>query len=178
MPTKDHGSAKPPSYKKVAIVGLFAALALVLGFIESMIPPIAFLPPGVKIGLSNVVVMFAAIWLGSASALFIAIIKAAFSLLLRGYLAAILSFCGGIFSVLVISLLLLKPKWFGLLGISVAGAVMHNFAQLLAVGIITASPAFAYYSPVLLLSGILMGTITALLLKLLLPLLLRAKALI
>ena len=159
----------------VPYVGILAALALILGLVESILPPIPGMPPGVKLGLSNIVVLFCADALGLVPALCIALIKGLFALLLRGALSGLLSLCGGIFSVLVICLVLRFPKRFGLLGASMAGAVTHNFMQLLAVTLLTASPALSAYLPLLLVSGVVMGFITALILCCLLPLLQKAK---
>ena len=60
---------------RVAFTGLLAALALSFSFLEGLIPPIPVLPPGAKLGLSNIVVLYAAGSLGLPAALFLACLK-------------------------------------------------------------------------------------------------------
>ena len=71
----------------VALTGLLAALALALSFLEGLLPPLPFLPPGAKLGLSNIVTMYAAGTLGLPYAVFLALLKGGFALLTRGAVA-------------------------------------------------------------------------------------------
>lgn len=154
----------------ITLIGLLAALALALSFVEGLIPTAGLLPPGVKLGLSNIITMFAAFSLGFPAAAGVALIKAAFALLTRGGMAGLLSLVGGMLSAGVISfeVLLDKKRKMGFLGVSISGALFHNFGQLTAVTLITSAAALAY-APVLLISAVISGTVTALLLKALWP---------
>ena len=69
---------KSPS-KKIAVLGILSAQALVLSVLENFIPALPYLPPGTKPGLSNIVTMFAVAELGLPSALAIAFIKSLFA---------------------------------------------------------------------------------------------------
>ena len=98
-------SMKQKTYK-IALMGLLAATAMVLSYLESMLPT-AFLPPGAKPGFSNLANMFAAAVLGLPSALTIAVLKACFAGLMRGGTSFFMSLCGGVLSTFVMWLLLI-----------------------------------------------------------------------
>ena len=78
-----------------ALSGLLAALALTLSLLEGMLPPLPGMPPGAKLGLSNVVMMYAAGTLGLPFAMALAVIKGGFALLTRGVTAGAMRFSGG-----------------------------------------------------------------------------------
>lgn len=152
---------------RVAFTGLLAALALSFSFLEGLIPPIPALPPGAKLGLSNIVVLYAAGSLGLPAALFLACLKGGFALLTRGVTAGLLSISGGVLSALVMWLLLQKTRA-SLSLVGVCGALSHNAAQLCAAWLLT-SAAVVFYLPFLVLFGVLTGLLTGLVLKLTLP---------
>ena len=152
---------------RVAFTGLLAALALSFSFLEGLIPPIPVLPPGAKLGLSNIVVLYAAGSLGLPAALFLACLKGGFALLTRGVTAGLLSISGGVLSALVMWLLLQKTRA-SLSLVGVCGALSHNAAQLCAAWLLT-SAAVVFYLPFLVLFGALTGLLTGLVLKLTLP---------
>ena len=151
---------------RVAFTGLLAALALSFSFLEGLIPPIPVLPPGAKLGLSNIVVLYAGS-LGLPAALFLACLKGGFALLTRGVTAGLLSISGGVLSALVMWLLLQKTRA-SLSLVGVCGALSHNAAQLCAAWLLT-SAAVVFYLPFLVLFGVLTGLLTGLVLKLTLP---------
>ncbi len=160
------------STRKVALLGLLGAQALVLSFLENLIPPIPGLPPGAKLGLSNIVTMFTASTMGFSNAIYITIIKSLFVGATRGVTAFFMSFVGGILSTIVMSLLLnIKSKPFGILGIAVASAVAHNLGQLIVATVISGTAMFTSYAPFLLLFALVSGCITGSILKVLLPVL-------
>ena len=149
---------------RVALTGLLAALALALSFLEGLLPPLPMMPPGAKLGLSNIASMYAAGTLGLPSALFLAVFKGLFALTTRGGMAGIMSLSGGIFSTLVMWLLLKKARAsLGVVG--VCGALAHNAAQLCAAYFLT-STSVLFYVPFLLVFGVLTGLLTGLVLKL------------
>ena len=73
----------------------WAALAIVLSALENLIPPLPMMPPGAKLGLSNIVTMFAAGTFGLIPALAIALLKALFAGATRGVTALLMSLAGG-----------------------------------------------------------------------------------
>ena len=153
-----------PSPGRVAFTGLLAALAIALSFLEGLLPPLPLLPPGAKLGLSNLATMCAAQCLGLPSALFLAVFKGLFALFIRGGMAGLMSLSGGVISTVVMWLLLKKANAsLGVVG--VCGALAHNAAQLCAAYFLT-STSVLFYVPFLLVFGVLTGLLTGLVLKL------------
>lgn len=156
--------------KRLALMGLLFALAMALSFLESLLPALPMLPPGIRLGLSNIVTMYALFVLGPVSGYTIAILKALFVLLTRGAVAAAMSAAGGVFSVTIMLLLSLLPgiKEQYLL-LSVFGGAAHNIGQLVMARFIINNQHVWYYFPVLLVAGLLMGAITGMALRVVLP---------
>lgn len=165
---------KPVNIRRIALLGMLFALAIVLSLVESMLP-IPLPIPGIRLGLSNIVVMFALFNLQKRDALVIAVLKAAFVLMTRGTIAGILSLSGGLVALGVMTLLLvlMRDKTTYLL-ISIAGAIFHNIGQIAAASVILET-ALWIYLPVLLLSGIVTGFATSIILKLTAPVFLRLR---
>ena len=133
-----------------------AALALVLGYVESLIPTGI---PGVKLGLGNLVVLAAMYAISVRGAAAVAAVKIVLGGLLFGSFAGLLySLAGGAASFLVM-LLLKKSERFGLVGVSAAGGVVHNIAQLAVACAILGGIKLAYMLPLLLVSGVAAGLI-------------------
>lgn len=157
--------------KKIALTGILSAQALALSFLESLIPAVAGFPPGAKPGFSNVVVMFSAATLGIPQTVAIALIKALFAGLTRGFTAFFMSLSGGLLSTAAALILLRAPKIrFGYIGIGILCAVCHNIGQLCAASIISGTPRlFISYGPFLLLAALLTGFLTGTVLKYVMP---------
>lgn len=156
--------------QRICRVGLMASLAIVLALIEGMLPAIPLLPPGVKLGLSNVVTMYCLVFLGKREGLCVGLIKSLFVLLLRGMTAFFLSLTGGVFSIAVMSMLIWRcGEGLSLFLVSAAGAIAHNLGQLLAAALLLKSVYTLYLWPLLVLSGLVMGMVTGILLKVTLP---------
>ncbi|MEG2770215.1 MAG: Gx transporter family protein [Oscillospiraceae bacterium] len=154
--------------QKVSYTGLLFALACVLSLVENVIT----LPmmPGVKLGLANIVVMYAAFFLGRGQAFCLVILKSLFNLLTRGPVAGATSLCGGLFSLAIILLVAyLTKKKASYFILSILGAVFHNLGQLFVARIMLTNAVTWLYLPVLLISGIIMGSITSFSLKLVIP---------
>ena len=155
--------------RRIALSGLLFALAMALSFMEGTLT-IPGLLPGMKLGLANIVVMYALFFMGPRQALVLDVLKALFVFLVSGFTAGLLSRCGGLLSLLVMwvlyYLLPVRPTWFIL---SVCGALAHNIGQLLGAGVIISSSLSFYYAPVMLVLGLVMGALTSITLKALLP---------
>ena len=160
---------KQSKAKQVALSGMLFALAMALSFAEGTLT-IPGLLPGMKLGLANVVVMYALLFMGAKQALTLDLLKALFVFLVSGPTAGFLSLCGGLLSLLVMwalyDLLPLRPTWFIL---SVCGALAHNVGQLIGAGFLLSSARSWYYAPVMLVVGLGVGGLTALILRALLP---------
>lgn len=144
--------------QKVAIRGVLVALAMVLSFIESMIPPVVAVP-GVKLGLTNLVVLMALYRLGERDAIIINAIRIVLVSITFGNMATFLySIAGGAFSAIVM-ILLKRINRFSMIMVSVTGGVSHNVGQICVAMILLRSKALVYYLPMLWMSGIVAGVI-------------------
>lgn len=154
--------------KQVALSALLFALAMALSLLEGMIV-LPGLLPGMKPGLANIVVMYALFFMGWQQALALDVLKAFFVFLVGGPTAGFLSLCGGLTSLLVMCLLRAmphRPTWFIL---SASGALAHNFGQLVGACFVIGTAMTLYYAPVLLVFGLIMGSITSMVLRAVLP---------
>lgn len=154
--------------RKLTTLSICAALAMILSFIESQIPPFVAVP-GVKIGLANTVSLFLLYAYGAREAAAVSFIRVCLSALLFGSpVSFIYSLSGAVLSLLGM-ILLKKIPIFTPLTVSVSGAVLHNAAQIAVACLIMENAAIAYYLPALIisgtLSGVAIGALAALLLK-------------
>lgn len=142
--------------KKIAGIGMMIALAFVLSYIESLIP-FSFGIPGIKLGLSNLVVMVSLYQFSTKTAFGISVVRILLAGLTFGSLYSMLySLAGGLFS-FVIMALLKKTKCFSVYGVSMAGGICHNIGQIAVASLILQTGLLVYYLPFLLVSGILAG---------------------
>jgi len=154
----------------LVLTGLIFAAAVVLAMVENMLPPLPIAVPGVKFGLSNIAVMYALFFLGVKQAYSIAVLKAVFVIVTRGFIAGVLSFSGGILSLTIMLLLLLIFKEsISYLIISIMGAVFHNIGQFIVIVVIFSGMNIWAYFPVLIIAGIIAGIVTSTLLKFIIP---------
>ena len=151
--------------KKIAQGGLLVAIALVLSLVEKMFPLQAVVPiPGIKLGLANVVTLFALTLLGTQAALTILLCRVTLASVFMGSITGFLfSLFGGLLALLVMRLLLLREdRWFSLVGVSIGGAAAHNIGQIGAAILTLGTLNVAAYLPLLLVSSIPMGWVTGL----------------
>jgi len=154
----------------MVLTALIFAAALVLSIVESTLPPLPIAVPGVKFGLSNIAVMYALFFLGKKQAYTIAVLKTLFVFVTRGFVAACLSFAGGILSITIMILLLyIFREKVTYLVISIFGAVFHNIGQFIVIALLYTGMNMIAYLPVLLVSGLIAGIVTSTLLKFILP---------
>lgn len=151
--------------KTLAKTALLAALSIIFGYIEHLLPlPIPVY--GAKIGISNIVIMTSLYLLPGALSWGILLIKVfVSSLLFSGFSAFLYSLSGGVLSLIIMQLLKRNGK-FGIIGISVAGAVSHNIGQLICARLILSSLNVWVYLPMLIFIGIISGIIIGVLAEL------------
>lgn len=152
----------------VASVGILAALAVALSFLEGLIPPLPMMPPGAKLGFSNIVVMFSAGVCGAVPTLLTVLVKSGFVLLTGGVTAGFLSLLGGVLSASVM-LMLMKNKKISLFAVGILSAISHNIGQLIGTLILFRSLSVLYYTPFLIVFGIVFGGLTGTLFKITFP---------
>ncbi len=146
--------------RKTALYGLLVALAFIFSYIESLLPTLGI--PGVKLGLANLVVVVTLYILHPRDALAIACLRIVLAGFTFGSLSGMLySLSGGLVSFAVMWLLRRTDR-FSVLGVSVAGGVSHNLAQLAVAAVVLHTAPLVWYLPVLLVSGMLTGEIIGL----------------
>lgn len=153
------------------LTALLFAAALVLALVEGALPPLPVPAPGVRLGLSNIAVMYTLLFVGAWPALCIAVLKAGFVLLLRGTaVGALLSLAGGVLSVCgMLALKALSRGRCSVFLLSLCGAVLHNVGQYAAISLLYTGVSMAPYLPVLLVAGLCTGLFTSVLLRAVLP---------
>ena len=145
--------------RELTLCAVLAALALALSYMESFFPLALIVPlPGVKLGLANIVTLYALYAIGFPSALAILLVRCTLGALFAGTASALL-----------VMALLSGAKKLSIFGVSIAGAAAHNCGQVCAALITLGSTAPLYYLPFLLLvslfTGALSGLITAFLFR-------------
>ena len=146
---------------KVAYLGVFLGLALVCSYVESLIP-FYFGIPGVKLGLTNIVIVLMLYCVGAKEAFTISVLRVVLAGFLFGNMFSILySLAGGILSFGVMYLLM-RTKKLGLLPISICGGLFHNIGQLAVAAFVVENYRIVYYLPVLLIAGAVTGLLIGL----------------
>lgn len=148
--------------KKVAFLGMFIALALVLGWLESLVPIMPMIP-GVKLGLANVVTLLVLYRFGWKEASCVSLLRVGLSSVLFGNLSVFLYSLAGAFLSLLTMFLLKKTDKFSLISVSVAGGIMHNAGQLITAVFLIENPVILYYFPILAIAGVVSGVFIGLL---------------
>lgn len=144
--------------KKTAYMGIFLALALICSYIETLIPFHIGIP-GVKLGLTNIVIVWALYLLGAKEALLISVLRIILSGMMFGNAFSIAySMAGGLLSLLVM-VLLKKIAHLKCISVSISGGIFHNIGQLIVAAFIVQNYSVFYYIPVLLVSGTITGLI-------------------
>ncbi|WP_206811506.1 Gx transporter family protein [Paradesulfitobacterium ferrireducens] len=147
--------------KKYALIIIMVTNAILISFLESFIP-IPIPVPGIKLGLANIITMIAIVFLSWQDVLLIVIIRSfVVAILTRGVMMIAFSLSGGILSAIVMWLLYQKlSRFVSIKGVSIAGAIIHNSAQLLVASVMLGQAVVLYYLPVLLISAVVTGLIT------------------
>ena len=145
--------------KQAAHFGLLTATALILGYLEQLVP-IAPGLPGVKLGLGNLVLLYSLYAYSIRETVVLMVLKVLLcSLLFSGPVALLYSLAGGILSLMAM-VLLKRISGFSIIGVSAVGAVFHNLGQLGVAALIVGPLAALSYLPILMLSAIITGVLT------------------
>lgn len=149
--------------KQLTLCALLTAMALALSYLENFFPLSLVIPlPGVKLGLANIVTVFALYVLGPVQALGILTARCLLGSMFAGNLNAMLfSVMGGLAAMLVMIVLSRLPG-LSIYGVSMGGAAAHNCGQVAAAVITLGNAAPLYYLPVLLGVSLLTGALTGL----------------
>mgnify|MGYP002859680539 CR=1 FL=1 len=148
--------------KRLTIMALLTAVALIMFTVEAQIPsPVPI--PGVKLGLANIITVYAMFTLGPADTLPILLARVLLGSMFSGSMVTLIySLSGGLLCYLVMlllrKLLTLRQIWV----CGVIGAIFHNVGQTLAAIAVYRTLAVAAYFPLLVVSGIITGLFTGL----------------
>ena len=147
--------------KHLTLCAVLTALALALSTLENLFPVTLLIPlPGVKLGLANIVTLFALYYLGTGSAFMILIARCLLGALFAGNASALLfSLLGGVFAMAIMALLR-RCRKLSVYGVSIAGAAGHNIGQICAAMITLGNTMVLGYLPFLLLVSLFSGTLT------------------
>ena len=151
---------KAMEIKRLTRNALLTAIALTIFMVEAQIPTLIPVP-GVKLGLSNIVTIFAMFAYGPLDALMILLVRIILGSIFSGQIMTVLySLAGGLLCycavLLLRKVLTEKQIWIA----SVIGAVFHNIGQILVAIIVTSTPGIVVYLPILMVSGIIAGLLT------------------
>lgn len=145
--------------KKLVTLSLLLSVALVLSYLESLLPPISVAAPGIKMGLANIAVIYTLYAFGAKEAAAVSFLRVFLSsLLFGGFTVFLYSIAGAVFS-LAVMILVKKTSFFGTIGTSVLGGVAHNAAQVGVAAILLGSGYLFSYLPILVVSGTLAGVL-------------------
>lgn len=145
--------------KRIVILGLLASLALALSYLEALLPPITSAFPGIKMGLPNIVIVFALYALGTKESALISAVRLLTVFLLFGNAVMLLYSTAGALLSLTLMVILRRIGIFSCVGVSVSGAVFHNLGQILVAVWMLETPQIAFYLPILTISGVIAGAI-------------------
>ena len=149
--------------KQLTLCGVLTALALALSYMENLFPLTLAIPlPGVKLGLANIVTVFALYALGTVPAFLILIARCLLGAMFAGNMSALIfSLLGGVAAMAVMAGLSRLGRR-SVYGVSVGGAAAHNCGQVAAAVLTLGNTAPLYYLPVLLGVSLLTGALTGL----------------
>jgi heptaprenyl diphosphate synthase len=143
--------------KKIAFIGICASVALILSYIEAMLPPIYAAVPGIKVGLPNIAILFVLYRYGVKEAALVSFIRLVISTMLFGSVTMLFYSIAG--AVLSLSLMALCKHFdlFSTVGVSIIGGVAHNLGQVFVAMLLLETAEIGYYMFILAISGTLAG---------------------
>lgn len=149
---------KKMTTKKTAQLGVYIALAMILSYVESLIP-FSFGVPGIKLGLTNVVTVIMMYTYGIPGALGVAVLRAVLSGFMFGNAFSIIYSVAGCVLSFIFMYILKKTNHFAIISVSAVGGVMHNVGQLIVAANVVKTYSVIYYTPVLIIAGVFTGII-------------------
>ena len=145
--------------KKLTVLALFSAVAIVFSYIEAILPPIWSAVPGIKVGLANIVTVTLLYKFSFKEAVAVAFIRiTAIALLFGNVMTLMYSIAGLIFSIIIMTILK-KTNLFSTIGVSIAGGVFHNLGQIIVAMIVLQTKEIGYYMIVLAVTGTIAGVL-------------------
>ena len=147
--------------RKIAFLGLFTAVAMILSYIEAQIPSLVAIP-GIKIGLPNIAIVVVLYKVGWKEALSINLVRVLLVSILFGTALSLLYSISGAALSFAIMIILKKSKIFSSVMVSVSGGIFHNVGQIIVACLVLKTSELLYYLPALLISGTISGILIGL----------------
>ncbi|MBO7179877.1 MAG: Gx transporter family protein [Clostridia bacterium] len=145
--------------KKIALLGVLTSVALVLSYLEAMLPPISTAVPGIKMGLPNIIIIFLLYKFGLKEAVSVSIIRVFIvSLLFGNVMTLAYSIAGAVLS-LGLMTLFKKLNFFSAIGVSIIGGISHNLGQILVAIFLFDTIQIGYYMIILSITGTIAGVV-------------------
>ena len=143
--------------KKTALLGVLTGVALVLSYLEAIIPPIYAAVPGIKVGLPNIVIILILYKFGVKEAAAVSFLRVFIVALLFGNAMTLAYSIAGAFLSLAVMTFFKKVDKFSAVGVSIIGGVAHNLGQILVAVVLLSSTLIGYYMIILTITGTLAG---------------------
>lgn len=143
--------------KKIALMGVLTSVALILSYIEAILPPIWSAVPGIKMGFPNIVIIFLLYRFGVKEAAIVSFIRIFIVALLFGNVMTLAYSCAGAFLSIVLMAIFKKINAFSVVGTSIIGGVAHNLGQILVAIFLFDTVQIGYYMAVLAVTGTIAG---------------------
>ena len=144
--------------RKTAFLALSVTLGLILSYVEALLPVFAGVP-GMKPGLSNILIVFLLFRYGIAEAATVNLLRILIAGILFGNpFSIVYSLSGAVFAIIGMALLK-RTGMFSVYGVSMAGGMLHNAGQILVAAFIVENYNIVLYLPVLIVSGCITGFI-------------------
>ena len=143
--------------KKTAFLGVVTSVALVLSYLEAILPPLYAAVPGVKVGLPNLVIIFILYKYSFKEAFSISLVRVLIVALLFGNVMTLAYSTAGAILSIIVMVLLKKTDKFSTVGVSIAGGVAHNAGQVLVAIFLLDSTQIGYYMIILAITGTIAG---------------------
>ena len=147
---------------KIALLGLCTSLALILAYVEVLMPPLYAAVPGIKLGLPNIVIVFVLYSFGLPSAAAVSLVRMILVSILFGNVMALAYSAAGALLSLAVMALLKKTDLFSVTGVSVVGGVLHNVGQILMAMYLFKTVQLGYYLILLSVTGTISGMLIGL----------------
>lgn len=145
--------------KKIALSGLFLALALIVSLLESLLPPIVPALPYAKLGLGNVVLLMCFVLVGVREGYCVLLLRCLLAAVFAGNFSSLMWSVPAALAAYTAMYLLYKTRFFSTVALSAVGGMVHNAVQM-AVGVGVAGSAVAVYLPYMLVAGGVAGVAT------------------
>ncbi len=148
--------------KIIAFMGIGTALALILAYVETLLPPLFTSLPGIKMGLPNIVIVFLLYRCGAKHAFGVSLLRTVLAAVLFGNPLSFAYSVAGALSSFIVMALLRRFDLFSMVGVSVAGGIAHNIGQIATAILLLETVELGYYLVFLALSGLSAGILVGL----------------